>query len=162
MFFRLITKVVSYFLILLFCYTGFTKIADNKTFELEISQSPFISDFSEPLSILIPWGEVLISLLLLLNSTRLLGLYASFFLMTIFTEYVFVMLKYAPNIPCSCGGIISNLSWNQHLWFNTATVFLTIFSILHGRWSKKGVQHLKASRPLSDNILPTAKVLQHI
>jgi hypothetical protein len=59
-----------------------------------------------------------ISLLLVIKRTRLIGLYASFFLMSLFTAYLIIMLNVSYYIPCSCGGVLENLSWNQHVVFN--------------------------------------------
>jgi hypothetical protein len=38
--------------------------------------------------------------------------------MCIFTVYIGCMLLFAPDLPCSCGGIIRQLSWKQHLLLN--------------------------------------------
>jgi hypothetical protein len=40
-------------------------------------------------------------------------------MMSLFTAYLIIMLKFSYHIPCSCGGVLQNLSWNDHIVFNT-------------------------------------------
>nr|WP_233260043.1 MauE/DoxX family redox-associated membrane protein [Chitinophaga sp. S165] len=50
-------------------------------------------------------------------------------MMTLFTGYVYIMLKYSYDLPCSCGGIIEKLTWEQHLAVNFGVTILTIMAI---------------------------------
>ena len=125
-----IVEVISSLLILLFLYTAVSKLLDYQTFKLQISKSPFITEFSSVVAWAIPGGEILVALALMFKRTRLLGLYASLFLMTMFTAYIFAMLNYSYDLPCSCGGIISKMTWTQHFWFNTGFVVLSIVGIV--------------------------------
>ena len=50
--------------------------------------------------------------------------------MTLFTIYVVVILLIDSQISCSCGGIIEELTPQQHIIFNSACVFLSILGIL--------------------------------
>jgi hypothetical protein len=47
--------------------------------------------------------------------------------MTAFTLYIGYMVSFAEKLPCSCGGVISKMTWNQHLVFN---IFFTLLSLL--------------------------------
>jgi hypothetical protein len=58
-----------------------------------------------------------------------LGLLASFGLMTVFTIYIAYMLLTSSHLPCSCGGVISKLSWKEHLWLNVLLSVLAAFSL---------------------------------
>jgi hypothetical protein len=45
-------------------------------------------------------------------------------------------------IPCSCGGLISSLSWTQHLFFNlffllANAIVLSIYPVKERRYSDK-------------------------
>jgi len=127
---NLVIEIISSLLILLFVYTGVSKLLDFSNFHLQLSKSPFITAFADPVAWTIPAGELLVALALIFKRTRLLGLYASLFLMTMFTAYIYAMLHYSYDLPCSCGGIISKMSWTQHLWFNAGFVILCISGIL--------------------------------
>jgi hypothetical protein len=102
---------------------------DINKFRSEMIRSPFIQEFAGFIVYAIPIGELLLSLLLIIKKTRLLGLYLSFTLMSIFTGYVWIMINYAFDLPCSCGGIVASLSWNEHLIFNSAFSILGIVAI---------------------------------
>lgn len=123
-------EVICALIIVLFIYTGLNKLMDLNKFKSTIDRSPFIQDYSLIITYLIPISEILISLLLIIPKSRLFGLYLSFALMAFFSGYVWLMLNYAYDLPCSCGGIISEMSWEDHLVFNaifTTLPFLGIF-----------------------------------
>ncbi|MDX1365731.1 MAG: hypothetical protein R3243_16110, partial [Arenibacter latericius] len=52
-------------------------------------------------------------------------------LMILFVGYTVAVLFFAPTLPCSCGGIISLLSWEQHLVFNLVFLLLSIVGIIY-------------------------------
>lgn len=121
-----ISELIAALFVLLFLYTAIHKIMGAQTFTFQLRKSPFVTDMVPFVSISIPAGEVLISVLLIFKKTRLAGLFASLLLMTMFTAYIWLMLAYSYDLPCSCGGIISQMSWSQHLAFN---IFFTLLAI---------------------------------
>lgn len=60
--------------------------------------------------------------------TRLKGLYGALGLIILFTIYVYVagIVFFRPNTHCYCGGVITLLSWPQHLMFNIELNLLAI------------------------------------
>jgi len=125
-----IVELVSAPLVFLFSYTALSKLLDFNKFKYQLSQSPFIANSSGYIAWLIPFGEILISILLIRKRTRFAGLYFSFFLMLLFSGYLFIMLKYSSYLPCSCGGVLSSMSWKQHLVFNLVFTGLSLSGIL--------------------------------
>jgi len=117
-------------LVLLFIYAASSKLLDYDLFRFQIGKSPFLTGFATPVSIIVPAIEILIVTMLIINRWRIWGLYAALFLMILFTGYVYAILQYSDHIPCSCGGLISAMSWNQHLLFNVVITVLTIVAIL--------------------------------
>jgi hypothetical protein len=113
-----IIEIISSLLIILFIYTALSKISSYPTFIVQLSKSPFITSYAKSIAWALPAVEILISLLLVFKRTRLIGLYASFFMMSLFTAYLIIMLNFSYHIPCSCGGVLQNLSWNDHIVFN--------------------------------------------
>jgi hypothetical protein len=126
----ILVEIISALLILLFMYAAVSKLLDYETFKLQLSKSPFITQFAGVTAWALPVGEIMVALALIFKPTRLLGLYASLFLMTMFTAYIWAMLHYSYYIPCSCGGVLSKMSWGEHLWFNVGFVVLSIGGIL--------------------------------
>ena len=135
---RLVLEIVSAMLILLFLYTAVSKLLDYQLFQVQLSKSPFITDFAGQVSWALPAGEMAVAVALAYRPTRLLGLFASLFLMTLFTAYIYAMLHYSYHLPCSCGGVLGSLSWKEHLWFNAGFVVLSIIGIvLHSSRSRQ-------------------------
>jgi uncharacterized membrane protein YphA (DoxX/SURF4 family) len=127
---QLLVQLIAGLYILLFLYTATSKLADYSNFQLQMSKSPFITNYSAILVWLVPIAEIGIALLLIFPKTILLGLYSSFSLMVLFTLYVFGILHFSQEIPCSCGGIVSAMSWQQHLVFNCVFVVLAVLAIV--------------------------------
>jgi uncharacterized membrane protein YphA (DoxX/SURF4 family) len=123
-------EVICALLIILFIYTGVNKLMDIDKFRLEIGRSPFIQKLAPFIAYALPVGEMMLSLALIIKRTRLIGLYLSFSLMALFTGYIWLMLNYAHDLPCSCGGIISKLSWEEHLVFNAVFTGLAMIGVL--------------------------------
>jgi hypothetical protein len=126
---RISIEIICFLLILLFVYAAVSKLNDYEIFRVQLSKSPFITNYAPIIAWALPVGEILVGLALTFKKTRLLGLYASLFLMTMFTAYIYTMLHYSYYIPCSCGGILSKMGWHTHLWFNAGFVVLSIGGI---------------------------------
>jgi putative oxidoreductase len=78
----------------------------------------------------IPIIEVVISVGLIFEKTRVRAFYASLFLMSAFTIYTIAILLHSFDyIPCSCGGVIRKLTWPQHLFFNLFFVGISFLGI---------------------------------
>jgi hypothetical protein len=128
--FNLAIEAITAVLLLLWIYTGLNKLIHYDKFSFEAGRSPFLQHVAPLVAVMVPSGELVIAALLLFKRTRIAGLYASLFLMTLFTGYVYVMLHYAYDLPCSCGGIIELLTWEQHLLVNLMLNLLTAVAIL--------------------------------
>ncbi len=128
--FNLIIEAITAVLLLLWIYTGLNKLIHYDKFSFETGRSPFLQHIAPLVAMILPAGELVIAALLIFRRTRVMGLYASLFLMTLFTGYVYVMLHYAYDLPCSCGGIIELLTWEQHLVVNCMLTLLTAIAIL--------------------------------
>lgn len=116
--------------ILLFAYTGISKLISHSTFYHQIKAVPIISQFATIISWSIPITEIIIALALLFKQSRIPGWYAFTALMIIFTIYIAVILGSNNPLPCSCGGIIQLLSWQQHLLLNLVFISLGVLAIM--------------------------------
>lgn len=115
----------AYFFILLFCYASISKIFDFENFQIQLAQSPLLSAYAGLISHGVIIFELAICVLLAVPATRAAGMLCSFSLMTAFTIYIVLILKFSDFIPCSCGGILEKLGWTEHLVFNTACVLIS-------------------------------------
>ncbi|MGV8964373.1 MAG: MauE/DoxX family redox-associated membrane protein [Candidatus Saccharimonadaceae bacterium] len=117
-------EVICFLYILLFVYAAINKILDFENFQVQLAQSPLLSAFAGPISYMVLVVEVVIAVLLCFQKFKKAGLYAGFSLMVMFTGYIVIILEYSPFIPCSCGGVLEKMTWNQHLVFNAIFVVL--------------------------------------
>jgi uncharacterized membrane protein YphA (DoxX/SURF4 family) len=125
-----LAEISSLLLIALFVYAATSKLFDLQKFKVQLGQSPILTHFAGLVVWVIPGLEIIISVLLIFSSSRLFGLYLSFSLMVLFTAYIIAITRFSEFIPCSCGGILQRMNWNQHLIFNCVFVLLAIVSIL--------------------------------
>jgi len=123
-------EIISSLFILLFVYTAASKLLDYSAFKSVLSELPLIGDHSGFVGLALPITEGLVSVLLFIPRTRLWGLYGSLALMTAFTLYLAYMIFFTPNLPCSCGGVLKQMTWNQHLIFNMSFLMLSLAGIL--------------------------------
>ncbi len=125
-----ITGVVSFLFQILFLYAAFSKLLDYENSKLQLGQSPLLNSWAGLLVWLVPLAEITLSVMLAINATRLLGMYGAFTLMVIFTAYIIAILHFSDYIPCTCGGVLAALSWQQHLVFNVIFIVLATLGIL--------------------------------
>lgn len=125
-----ISAVTRYLLIFLFCYTGISKLIDHDNFYTSIMLSPVINNQASVIVWLVPLIELLIAALLLSNKFIHVGLISSLILMIGFTIYIIYMLLFMEHLPCSCGGVIKELSWSNHIYFNSFFILLITISLL--------------------------------
>jgi hypothetical protein len=126
-------STITFLLIVLFTYTAINKLMHFPNFILTISRSSIIGSkagFIAPAVITVEW---LIVILLFFPGLRKIGLLLSSLLLFAFTAYVAYILATEPKLPCSCGGIVQQLSWKNHLILNTVLTILaaTAFILLN-------------------------------
>jgi cation transport ATPase len=126
---KLFIELTASFIVALFLYTGISKLIDFEKFLIQLRQSPFVQRWAVIIAYALPVGEIITACLLIVHKTRLAALYISLFIMALFTGYVYVMLTYSYDLPCSCGGILEVLSWKNHLFFNAFCTLLLLIAI---------------------------------
>lgn len=123
---QILLELIIMGLVFLFVYTPVNKLMKFQEYKLSMKAQPFAPGFSTFLTYAVPAAEFIAVILLILPLTRKAGLYVSMFLMTLFTGYIgLVQLNYYHKVPCTCGGIISSLTWNEHLLLNIFILLLT-------------------------------------
>lgn len=127
---KVIVNIISLLFVVLFVYAAVSKILDFENFKLEIGKSPLLNNYTNLIVWSIPLIEIFIAILLLVSKMRMIALHLSLSLMTSFTAYIFLVLNYTNYIPCSCGGILENLGWTEHLIFNLSFIGMVITAII--------------------------------
>jgi len=123
-------RILSSLLILLFTYAALSKVADHAVFERQLKDFPLVEVWSNFFAWLIPLAEIFTACFLFFPAAILYGFYSSAILLFGFTLFLVIMLAFDKNLPCSCGGVISKLSWTQHIAFNLFFLLLTATGII--------------------------------
>lgn len=124
-----VVDIITYLFIILFIYASVNKLLDYENFSTELGKSPLLTAFAGWVAWAVPVVELIVVALLTVPRLCLAGLYAAFSLMTMFTAYIVAILRFSDYVPCSCGGVLQNMSWNQHLVFNIVFVLLALAGI---------------------------------
>ena len=117
-------------LVFLWAYTAASKLIDVGEFKRQLANQTIGKAAAAFLLWFIPISEILTALLLLFHKTRLSGLLLSAMLMFLFTGYIgLVLLGYFERTPCSCGGVLKEMGWQLHFWFNIFFLAISCFGI---------------------------------
>lgn len=115
-----VTTVVSACIIAILLYTGRDKLMNFPLTKLQMSESPWslISKNNYFFAWAVPLVELVVCIMLIWLPFRKWGFIISLCLFASFSIYILTLMAFAQHLPCSCGGIISELSWSQHLVVN--------------------------------------------
>ncbi|BAV07696.1 AhpC/TSA family protein [Filimonas lacunae] len=137
-----VIEIICLLFVVLFGYAAISKLVDYQQFITQLQESP-LKRFANTIAWLTPTSEIVLAVLLLLPKTRRLALYGSFLLMMGFTVYIIYLLKFSPDVPCSCGGLLETMNWTQHLVFNIVFTLLSLIGIVLLRRSRESDQLLQ-------------------
>ena len=137
-----IIETIIFLYAILFIYTGISKLMEYSVFREQLTESPVLGLVAPMVAATLPWLEFVVVLMLITPRWRLKGLYAALVLMTAFTTYIITLLSFSDELPCSCGGILAELSWPQHIVFNGAFIALAIAAIVLQKRQKKDNQKI--------------------
>jgi len=132
-------KTCVFLLIILWVYTAMSKVIKYEIFHQQMSKQAIPEPFKKPLTVILPAIEIIAAVLLLYERTRLFGLWLSAILMGLFTGYtLYVILGLSDRHPCSCGGILGQMGWIPHFYFNLFYLLLTMIAIYIQKRTEKG------------------------
>lgn len=141
-----ISDIISALFIALFSYAAFSKLLDFENFRVQLGKSPVLNFIAAPIAYLVPGIEIFIVLALVVKRTQYMALYASFSLMVIFSTYIVAILKFSSYVPCSCGGILQNMTWTEHFWFNISFIALGAIAVLLYQDTTKDLMAVRGER----------------
>lgn len=127
---KTLLQIIMLLFIMLWTYAALSKISEFKIFRYQLGQSPGIAFAAPFLTWALPAVELVMAIMFVFIRTRALAFYLSFTTMVVFTVYLIGMQIFASKIPCSCGGLISKLTWTQHIYFNLVFVALGIIGLI--------------------------------
>lgn len=126
---EIILLIIGYAIVLLFVYTALSKLFSYSIYLYDLRRSPELGAFAVPISIILPGAELMAAAFILMPKRQKMGFKLATILMSVFTIYVFYVLFFADHRPCTCGGIIRELTWKQHFIFNVVFTILAIIGL---------------------------------
>ncbi len=129
---RLIIKnVIIFTLVFLWVYAAASKVLDFNMFKGQMHRQVLPHFLKVSLVYILPPLELSAAILLLFERTQLRGFVLSFGLMVLFTLYVgAAVFRFFDNVPCSCGGLLSEMGWDAHFIFNLIFLLLTAIGLI--------------------------------
>lgn len=128
---HVIFKTITFLLIFLWVYAAVSKVSEFRHFKMQMRKQVFSVEVADMLVYLLPATEILVAGLLCLALTRIYGLVISAILLLSFSIYIALILgNVFGKIPCSCGGVLSQLGWGEHLLFNLVFLALTLNGLI--------------------------------
>jgi len=124
-----IVEIISVLLLSLFLYAAIAKMMDYTLFREQLAVSPILHLFAGFIAWALPAVELAVVVLLMVPRWRLKGLYLSLGLLLAFIGYIVAMMAISDKLPCSCGGLLEQLSWKGHIVFNAIFSVLAIIAI---------------------------------
>ncbi|MGX5817755.1 MauE/DoxX family redox-associated membrane protein [Chitinophaga lutea] len=132
-------EIITLLLLLLYVYTAASKLSDYKTVLFNMNSQPFDDAYSPYIVFGLVGAEFIVGAMLVFRRTVYAGLWASLGLLGMFTAYIILIkANYFGTVPCSCGGVISQLTWTQHLYFNLFFIGLNVLAIVLYKQMKRG------------------------
>ncbi|HEY4205327.1 MAG TPA: MauE/DoxX family redox-associated membrane protein [Puia sp.] len=126
-----IADVCAFALVFLFVYTASSKFLRLNVFAFQLERFPWISPWASSMAWVVPGVEVIVAGLLLTGRIRIAGFFSALTLMVLFTLYLAFMLGSNKHLPCSCGGVISWMTWKQHLVFNLFFIGVALAGLVY-------------------------------
>jgi len=133
-----IANIINGLFILLFSYTALSKLQAYGKFRFVLSMAPLVRSYATWVAAAVPAAELIIAALLFIPATAKKGLIAGVSLLVVFTMYLVYMILTEPNLPCSCGGVIQQMSWKQHIAFNLFFIGVGLAGIYRQRMKPPG------------------------
>jgi len=128
---NIIIIVICYMYVVMLTYAATSKLLDFEQFKIQLGQSPIITAYADWVAWGIPLIEYMIVGLFLVPRFTLLAFYASFSLMIMFTTYILLILNFSDYIPCSCGGVLEDLGWTEHIVFNVGFIIIAAIALFY-------------------------------
>jgi putative oxidoreductase len=117
-------------LVLLFVYASVSKLADVAAFRGQLHNQNLPGWMAEILLYTLIPIELFTAGLLAFAKSERAGLWCSVALLSVFSGYmVLVLLHFRDRVPCSCGGILTGMSWGTHLAFNVFFLLLALAAL---------------------------------
>ena len=123
----------------LFAYAALSKLLNYGQSRREMLNQVFPSEMALTLTWLIPILELLLTAMLLRAGIRKLSFLFSLVLLSMFSIYIAVSMNGVfGRIPCSCGGLLGQMSYGIHLVFNLFFILISWLGLMASQQTING------------------------
>ncbi|TCD07676.1 hypothetical protein EZ449_14165 [Pedobacter frigidisoli] len=125
-----LSDICAALLVFLFSYAAISKLMSYNISRKEMLNQVFLHDTAIVLTWLIPVIEFCITIMLLFPQLRKLSFLSALTLLSTFSFYITISMSgIFGRIPCSCGGILGQMSYGIHLLFNTFFMAIAVLGM---------------------------------
>lgn len=126
--YQILRGVLLFYFVVLLSYAGISKFIEGNSLYIALINAPLY--LNKPAADLLKWWipiiEILLAISISFKTTRRIGYLSIALLFILLSLYAGWITWFLPNKPCSCGGLISLLSWKQHVVFNLINLILSL------------------------------------
>ncbi|SEM26636.1 Methylamine utilisation protein MauE [bacterium A37T11] len=125
---------------LLFLISGIEKWVDNGHFYVIIQNEPLLKEFADFFTLFIPTLELVIAVLIIIPSTRFLGLTLFYLLMMLFTIYTLYLMLAMNRLPCGCNFMIRHVGAMGHMVINGLFILIAVYAysiLIQKKWDEE-------------------------
>lgn len=130
---KTVFNTVSLIFTVLLSWAVAGKAFDFKNFCSQLEHALGCEGSGQAAALIIIALQLLNIVLLCFGRTRLLGLWLTLGMMTVFTGYTAALIMYSTNLPCTCIGFIGNMNWNGNLILNITLMITAMAGLLTAR-----------------------------
>ena len=127
---KILTFAISLFFVLLLSYAAISKIIVFRNFRSQLGQSPGLEAYPGLVACGVIFVQLLAIWMICYRSYRLLGLWITFGMVTVFTGYNGFILMDSNNLPCTCIGIFEKMTWKDNLVLNIGLMITALTGII--------------------------------
>ncbi|MEO8583413.1 MAG: MauE/DoxX family redox-associated membrane protein [Flavitalea sp.] len=125
-------------LVLMYTYAAISKLLMYNAFRFEFLGHVLIRNYTGIIAWTFPVSELPIVCLIIMSGTHQISLRSDIGLLIFFTLYIIWMFRFYSSAPCSCGGVLSEMSWKPRLLFNLFFIGIGLTPLMYSREPNAG------------------------
>src|SRR5579859_7081513 len=146
---EIVQELITFYLCLSLFYEGVYKLAYWHNFSVWLCRAPLLQSIGGPLGYIIPIGEIVLAVCLLIPATRLQSLYISLGILVVFILWVAIWTSITKRIYWPFHGFSSRGTWREKILISLLNSWLAFTAILVTKLRKPS-----AGQQIAENLEP--------
>jgi hypothetical protein len=129
---KIIAEIICFLLVINFFYEGLHNLVHYGAYNFWLKHIPYLEKISKFASYALPFGELILSVLLIIPLSRIYALYFSLAVLICFIGYLFLSLLYSPIffLPFHAFWDTKYATWFQKMIYSLTLAWLAFMAIL--------------------------------